>query len=164
MIAWVAAAVTVVFFAVIATALTGSTGEGAAAFQRGDQAAMIGLGLAFGLGILTFARPRLEADARGVKIKNMIGGYELPWEVVRTVRFDRNSAWASLELADDDVVAVMAIQRADKQHAVEAVRHLRAMLAANQAHPAETAVEAGVDAAVDAGVDAVAQPARPEPA
>lgn len=162
MIAWVAAAVTVVFFAVVATALTGLTGEGAAVFQRGDQAAMIGLGFAFGLGILTFARPRLEADAQSIKIKNMIGGYELPWEVVRAVRFDRHSAWASLELADDDLVAVMAIQRADKQHAVEAVRQLRAMLAAHQAHQAYQAHPA--EAAVDAGVDAVVHPARHEPA
>ena len=31
--------------------------------------------------------------------------YDLPWSVVRAVRFDRNSAWATLELHDDETGA-----------------------------------------------------------
>ena len=48
----------------------------------------------------------------------MIGGYDLPWEVVRGIRFERGNPWVTLELEDDDVVAVMAVQAADKEHAV----------------------------------------------
>lgn len=122
-VAYAAAVAVVVFFTVIATALADEQ-----VFQPGDQAAMIGLGVAFGAGILTLARPLLRVDASGLRIRNVIGGYRLPWAVVRAVRFDAGAAWASLELADDEVVSVMAIQRADREHAVRAVRALRARL------------------------------------
>jgi PH (Pleckstrin Homology) domain-containing protein len=118
----------VVLFAVLSTALHGKT-EGGGVFERGDQLAMITLGVLFGLGIMSFARPRVRADAKGVRIRNVVGGYELPWEVVKAVRFSRHSPWASLELADDDEVTMMAIQAADKEYALDAVRGLRRLLA-----------------------------------
>jgi hypothetical protein len=118
----------VLLFAVLSTALHGKT-EGGGVFERGDQLAMIALGVLFALGILAFARPRVRADARGVRIRNVVGGYELPWEVVKAVRFSRHSPWASLELADDDEVTMMAIQAADKEYALDAVRGLRRLLA-----------------------------------
>ncbi|HWB37946.1 MAG TPA: PH domain-containing protein [Rugosimonospora sp.] len=132
-VAWVLAGVVVVIFAAIATALHGRTEGGQGVFHTSDQVAMIGLGLLAGAGILMFTRPRVEADARHIRIRNIVGGYDLPWEVVRAVTFHKGSPWASLELQDDDVVAVMAVQAADKMYAVEAVRGLRALLAAHQA-------------------------------
>jgi hypothetical protein len=129
---WVAAGAVVVVFSLIATALRGSTGEGTAVFRSGDQAAMIVLGVLAALGILVFTRPRVEADGRGIRIRNLVGGYDLPWEVVRAVRFDRGSPWASLELQDDDTVSVMALQAVDKEYAVDGVRALRSLLAAHQ--------------------------------
>jgi hypothetical protein len=116
--------------------LHGATGDGPGVFQRGDQLAMIGLGVLFAAGIMMFTRPRITADDTGVKIRNVVGGYELPWAVIRAVRFDRGASWASLDLADDEVVSVMAIQAHDKEYAVEAVRTLRAMLAAHAQAPA----------------------------
>jgi hypothetical protein len=47
--------------------------------------------------------------------------------VVRAVRFDRNSPWATLDLFDDDQVSVHALQAADKDYAVQGVRTLRAL-------------------------------------
>ena len=47
--------------------------------------------------------------------------------MVRAVRFGRGAPWATLELQDDDVVSVMAVQAADKEYAVEAIRVLRAL-------------------------------------
>ncbi|MBX6721880.1 MAG: PH domain-containing protein, partial [Dactylosporangium sp.] len=76
---------------------------------------------------------------------NVIGGYELPWEVVRAVRFERGAPWVSLELVDDDLVAVMAIQRADKEHAVAAARALRAMLRRYGQAAAARPAEVGAD-------------------
>jgi hypothetical protein len=124
----VCAVVIVALFTTVATALRGDT-EGGGTFAAGDQAAMVGLGLLLAAGALSLSRPRLEADARGLRIRNIVGGYELPWSVVRAVRFDDHSPWVSLELADDDTVAVMAVQAADKDYAVAAVRSLRALLA-----------------------------------
>jgi hypothetical protein len=131
---WVLAAAIVIVCTSVSFGLHGSLGDGApGAFQRGDQLAMIGLGVVAAIGVLMFARPRVVADQHMVHIRNVIGGYDLPWEVVRSVRFSRGSAWASLELEDDDLVGVLAIQANDKEYAVGAVRTLRALLEENRA-------------------------------
>ena len=127
---WVLAVALVALFTVVSTALRGPTGESGATFQRGDQAAMIGLGLLGAFLILLFTRPRVEADARGVRVRNVVGSFDLPWQVVRAVRFDRGSAWANLELHDDELVPVLALQAVDKERAVNGVRALRALHAA----------------------------------
>jgi hypothetical protein len=129
-IRWVAgpaAAGVVVLFTALSFGLHGSTGDNFGQFQRGDQLAMIGLGVLIGLGILAFLRPRVIADAERIRIRNVVGGYDLPWSVVRAVRFDRNSAWATLELLDDESVPLHALQAADKEYAVDGVRALRAL-------------------------------------
>lgn len=131
-VCWASAIALLVVFSLVATSLTGSTGEGGyGTFQRGDQFAMVGLGVLGALGILLFTRPRVEADARGVRVRNVIGAYELPWEVIRGVRFDRGAPWASLELHDDDLLPMVALQAADKEIAVDGVRALRRL---HQAH------------------------------
>jgi hypothetical protein len=130
----VSAVVVVIVFTVISFGLHGSLGEGVpGTFQRGDQAAMIGLGLLAALGILMFARPRVVADERGLHVRNVLGGYDLPWEIIRAVRFSRGAPWASVELEDDDVVSMLAVQAADKEYAVEAVRVLRGRLESHRA-------------------------------
>ena len=133
-IRWVAgpaAAGVVVLFTAISFGLDGSAGfQNSGQFERGDQTAMIGLGVLLALGILAFCRPRVIADADGVRIRNVVGGYDLPWTVVRAVRFDRNSPWAQLELHDDEQVSIHALQAADKDYAVEGVRTLRNLHAA----------------------------------
>jgi Bacterial PH domain len=131
-VCWILAAAIVVVCSLVATGLHGSTGEGPGYFQRGDQIAMIGLGVLAALGVLLFTRPRVEADAHGVRVRNVIGSYDLPWEVVRKVTFNRGAPWLSLDLHDDDVVAVMAVQAADKEYAIRAARELRALHAASQ--------------------------------
>lgn len=131
-VARILAGVVVVIFTAVATALHGATDSGKGVFQTSDQIAMIGLGVLGALGILAFTRPRLRADEKGIHIRNVIGGYDLPWEVVRSITFRKGTPWASLELEDDDTVAVMAVQAADKGYAVAAVRALRALLAAHR--------------------------------
>lgn len=138
-VCWVSAVTLLVVFSVVATSLTGATGDGYGTFQRGDQLAMIGLGLFGALAILLFARPRVVADAKGVQVRNVIGSHELPWEVIRGVRFDRGAPWASLELHDDDLLPMVALQAVDKDHAVEAVRALRRLHQAHLARLAEGA-------------------------
>jgi hypothetical protein len=132
-VCWVIAVAVVMVFSAVATSLHGKTGDGPGYFQRGDQLAMIGLGVLTALGVLMFARPRVEADSKGIRIRNVVGSYDLPWEVVRAVTFGRGAPWLSLDLHDDDVVAVMAVQAADKEYAVRVTRELRALHAAHQA-------------------------------
>jgi hypothetical protein len=133
-VCWVSAAAVLIVFTAISFGLHGPLGDGApGTFQRGDQAAMIGLGVLAALGILMFSRPRVVADERGIHVRNVLGGYDLPWENIRAVRFSRGAPWASIELDDDDVVSVLAIQSADKEYAVQAVRTLRTMLESHRA-------------------------------
>jgi len=138
-VAWVLAVLVVAVFAAVATTLRGATDSGKGVFQADDQWAMIVLGVLGALGILMFTRPRVEADERGIRIRNLIGGYDLPWDVVRSVQFTRGAPWASLELRDDDLIPMMAIQATDKKYAVDAIRGLRALLAAAQAGEAPEA-------------------------
>lgn len=121
----IAAACVFVLFTVIGTALTKVGGEGG--FKPGDQVAMIGLGVMFALAILAVARPYVTANESGIRVRNIVGGYELPWQAVRKVSFDRGRPWLSLELENDDTVSVLAVQAVDKEHALEAVRRLRSL-------------------------------------
>lgn len=130
--AWVAAAVVLLASVGLAAALSGRVGEGPTVFGPEDRAGMVGLGVIGAAVLLLFTRPLVEADAGGIRVRNVIGGYRLPWAVVRGIRFDRGASWVTLELADDEVVAVMAVQAVDRERAVTAVRALRALHAAHR--------------------------------
>lgn len=130
---WIAAPVVVVLFTLIAFSLSGSYNETGASFQTPDQVAMILLGVLVAAGSLLLARPSLEADDDGVRVRNLFGTIDVPWALVRAVRFNRGAPWVTLDLQDDDVVSVLAIQAADKEHAVRAVRALRDLHARNTA-------------------------------
>jgi hypothetical protein len=128
----VAAAVVVAVMVVVGVLLK-STATGVVTFRTSDQVAMIGLGLLMGAGILLLGRSRVDAGPEGIRVRNILGRHELPWTAVRAVRFDRNSAWASLLLTNDDELAVLAVQAGDGMRAVTAVEGLRALLAHAQA-------------------------------
>jgi hypothetical protein len=132
----IAAVAVAVLFTIIGTALT-TVGEGV--FKPGDQYAMIGLGVVFAAGIMFIARPRVQADETGIKVRNIISGYALPWSVISKVSFDRGQPWLSLDLANDDTVLVLAVQAVDRQDAVRAVKVLRALHAQAQQAEAQQA-------------------------
>lgn len=117
-----AAAVLAVFTAAAVLLPAGSAG---ATFGRADQVALLGIGVLVAAGVLLVGRPTLEADARGLRVRNMIGSHDLSWDVVRAVSFRDGSPWASLDLVDDETVALMAVQAADGQRALATVRALR---------------------------------------
>lgn len=131
MVAWAAAVVTLLAAIGLAAALSGPIGDTPAVFGPADRVAMIGLGVIGAAGLLALTRPLVEADSEAVRVRNIVGGCTLPWGVVRAVRFERGASWATLELADDDVVGVLAVQAVDREHAVAAVRALRARHAAH---------------------------------
>ena len=120
---------------VVAVLLKSST-TGVVSFQTSDQVAMVGLGLAMGAGVLLVGRSRVDADADGLRVRNVVVNHEVPWSAVRAVRFDQHSPWATLLLSNDDELAVSAVQASDGERALVAVRGLRALLADHQArHP-----------------------------
>jgi hypothetical protein len=124
----------VVFGALLVVALTlPSSSTGVVKFGVVDQVAIAGLGLILGVGIALLGRSRVDADADGVRIRNVVMTRELDWRSVRAVRFDRKSAWATLLLENGDETALLAVQAVDREHAVHAVEGLRALHAAARA-------------------------------
>ena len=122
----------VVVFGVVAALLPSRQGEGDAAFGVGDQIAFFCIGLLLAWAALQFTRVRVDADESGVRIRNYVGEKALPWQVVAAVRMDDGAPWASLDLHDDDTVALLAVQANDGARAVEAVLELRRLLAASR--------------------------------
>lgn len=129
-----AAAVIVAVSTVVAVLLKSSS-TGVVAFGTADQVAIVAVGLTLSAGVLWLSRARVDADAQQISVRNIVGSYRLPWSLVRAVRFDRRSPWATLLLTNGEEVAVLAVQAVDAERALAAVRGLRALLAA--ATPAE---------------------------
>ncbi|WP_324277614.1 PH domain-containing protein [Blastococcus brunescens] len=102
-------------------------------YRTSDQVALIGIGLLLGAGILFLGRSRVDADAEGLRVRNVVVAHQLPWRAVRAVRFERKSAWASLLLENGDEISLLAVQAVDKEHAVRAVEGLRALREAARA-------------------------------
>ena len=128
------AAGVVVFGALLVVALTlPSSSTGVVKFGVVDQVAIGGLGLILGVGIALLGRSRVDADADGIRVRNVVMTRELGWRSIRAVRFDRKSSWASLLLENGDETALLAVQAVDREHAVRAVEGLRALHAAARA-------------------------------
>ena len=128
-----AAATVAVIFGLVALLLPARQEGTDAVFGPGDQVAFFGIGLLLAWAALQFTRVRVEADVRDIRIRNYVGERVLPWAVVAAVRMDDGAPWASLELHDDDTVALLAIQTNDGDRAVDAVVELRRLLAASRA-------------------------------
>ncbi|WP_231851825.1 PH domain-containing protein [Modestobacter italicus] len=114
-----------------------SSSVGVVAFGPVDQVAIFGLGLIAAGAVLILGRPRVDADEHGVRVRNIATGEDLPWARVKAVRFETTSSWATLLLRNGDELAVLALQAADGERTVAAVRGLRSLLAAHQAAHAE---------------------------
>ena len=126
---WGVAGLVMIVFTTVAVALGG---DGPASFRLADQIAMVVLGALLSCGALTLTRARVTADAAGVRVRNVAGERLFPWQVVRAVRMDDGASWASLDLQDDDTVALFAVQANDGEHASRAVQELRALLRASR--------------------------------
>ena len=133
-----AAVALVTVMTVVALLLKSST-TGVVAFHTADQVAMVGLGLALAAGVVLVGRSRVDADATGIRVRNVVISHELPWAAVRAVRFDEHSPWATLQLTNDDELAVSAVQAADGERALIAVRGLRLLLTDHQTRAAAAA-------------------------
>ncbi len=129
-----AAGVVVLAVAVFVAATLKETTNTVVTYRTSDQVAVVGLGLVLAAGILFLGRSRVDADAEGVHVRNLVVHHQLPWQAVRAVRFERKSAWASLLLENGDEVSLLAVQAVDKEHAVRAVEGLRALHAAARAN------------------------------
>ena len=110
------------------TVLIGTTLRGeqdGISFGAYDQWALIAVGLMVAASVMLVARPRLRMTTRGVWVRNILGERYYRWELVHRIGFPQGANWAQLELPDDEVYPVMAIQSMDKGRAVEWLRRAR---------------------------------------
>ena len=120
----VAIALVIVFTVVAFLLKDGSTGV---RFGTADQFSLAALGVALACGALVFVRPKVVADDEGVLVRNALWGQKVPWPLIKAVSFPDGAPWARLELPADEYVPVVAIQAADGERAVLAIRELRAL-------------------------------------
>jgi hypothetical protein len=100
-------------------------------FVESDQIAtgLIGVILA-GLCLMP-TRPRLRADADGVRLRSFLGGWRVvPWDLIVRIEFPSKVRFARLVLPGEETLAIYAIARVDKERAVTSMRELRALFAA----------------------------------
>jgi len=120
----IAAALVVIFVIVAILLQHDATGV---FFGIGDRIALVLIGLALAAGTLVFGRSRVVADDSGVEVRNLFFGQKVSWDLIRAVTFPDGAPWARLELPADEYIPVVAIQAFDGEHAVRAIRELRAL-------------------------------------
>lgn len=132
LVANISAAITLIVFLIVAVAMR--TADAGATFGWKDQLFTVIVGVIVAGGLRLPARPRLRADAQAVHLRGYLGDWRtVPWESVVAVEFPRNVRFARLALPGDETLAIYAVQRLDRDYAVEKMRALRRLHAA--AHP-----------------------------
>jgi len=105
-----------------------------ATFDTKDQVGAGVLGLLIAAGLHLLARPRLRADEHGIRFRGYAGNWrEVPWDAVVAVEFPRSARFARLVFPGDELFALYAVQRADREEAVRVMRGLRELFA--RTHP-----------------------------
>jgi hypothetical protein len=129
---------TVVLVAFVVTAVVMPHANAGAHFGVKDQVATGVVGVILAGLFFTLTRPRLDADARAVRMRGFLGGWRtVPWDVVVAVDFPASVRFARLVLPAEETLAIYAVHRLDGSRAVETMRRLRALFAQTRAGGAD---------------------------
>lgn len=123
---WIVAILIVTIHVVVSMLLT--IRASGVIFRTYDRVAVIVLGLIVAGALLLLTRARVRVGEAGVSVRNALSDRLIPWSQVVGVSFPPGKRWARLELPDDEYIPLVAIQSADKEHAVKAMRSLRALV------------------------------------
>lgn len=93
-----------------------------------DRLLLVGFGLAIAALLWRYASIRAVATDAGLQIRNLMISRRVAWADIVSVRFPEGDPWVSLELIDTDVVAVMAVQRADGEHGQQEAQRLATLV------------------------------------
>ncbi|MGB3895705.1 MAG: PH domain-containing protein [Mycolicibacter sinensis] len=124
---WIVAILIVTIHVVVSVLLT--IRASGVIFRTYDRVAVVVLGLIVAGSLLLLTRARVRAGDSGVSVRNALGDRLVPWSEVVGVSFPAGKRWARLELPDDEYIPLVAIQSADKERAVQAMRTMRALIA-----------------------------------
>ena len=78
-----------------------------------DRLMLISGGVAVAAFLWRFASIRAVPSKQGLVIRNLVTTRTLEWAQIIRVQFGGGAPWVSVDLDDTDIVAVMAIQKAD---------------------------------------------------
>ena len=78
-----------------------------------DRMLLVGCGAAISALLWRYATIRAVPSTQGLVIRNLLTTRTLEWAQIVGVLFGGGAPWVSVDLADTDTVAVMAIQKAD---------------------------------------------------
>lgn len=101
--------VTFLLGAVIVPGQAGQKGD----WALGDRLLIVGMGGVIAWFLWRLASIRATPSKEGLVVRNLLITRKLAWDQIVRMQFGGGAPWASLDLADTDTVAVMAIQKAD---------------------------------------------------
>ncbi len=104
-------------------------GVGPEAAHWYDRLGVLLVSAAIGVMLWRFARLAALPGEDGLVVRNLSGDRALAWAEVVQVRFGGGHPWVTLDLADGESLAVMAIQRADGPRADADARRLATLVA-----------------------------------
>jgi hypothetical protein len=105
------------------------SGTGPEAAHWWDRLGMLLVAAAIGAMLWRFAPLAAVADDDGLTVRNLSGDRRLEWAEIVSVRFGGGNPWVTLDLADGDTLAVMAVQRADGPRSESEARRLATLVA-----------------------------------
>jgi Bacterial PH domain len=103
--------------------------EGSPGLRTYDRFGLVSISAAIGLLLWRFARLAVLVRGDGLTVRNLSGDRDLAWAQVICVRFGGGQPWVTLDLADGEPLAVMAIQRADGALAQAEAKRLATLVA-----------------------------------
>jgi hypothetical protein len=127
-VALVCAVLSVVIFVAIAVFLPGPADGGN--WQVGDRLFFAALGVAMAVLLWRYASIQATPTREALTVRNLFTTRVVSWRSIVDVRFAGGDPWVSLELEDTDVLALMAIQKADGAFAGAEARRLVALVQA----------------------------------
>jgi hypothetical protein len=133
------AVVALVVFGLLAVTLPATGYRG---WSAGDSVLIAGFGVLVAFVMWRFAAIRAVPSREGIVVRNVAVTRRLGWAEIEGVRFADGDAWAWLDLADGDQVAVMAVQRSDGAFARAQASRLAALVqSAGGTRPREGGVQ-----------------------
>jgi len=115
-----------VLAAFVVVALLMKKDNAGAAFNDKDQFGTVVVGIVLAGLLLMPTRPRLRADLSSIQLRSFLGGWRtVPWELIVRVDFPSKLRFARIVLPGEEALAIYAVQRLDKELAVETMAKLR---------------------------------------
>jgi hypothetical protein len=96
-----------------------------------DRVGFVAVAAGFAWVLVRFSLLRAEPRPDGLVVQNLVHRQELDWAQIVAVRLGDGDPWVTLDLSDGDVLAVMAIQRADGPQGLAEARRLAGLVAAH---------------------------------